>query len=112
MSIQIAITGRAKVQIQGRMHREAPWADIGQKREQSCLIYVDPIRSLRAVSSETAADSSVSVWAAWISRLRLHYGRMQKVHVVDRAAMKAAADESKVDSAGSICCPTTPASVR
>lgn len=65
MSIQVAITGKARVQIQGRLHKEAPWADIGEKREQSCLIYIDPIWSLRAVSSETGADSSVSVWAAW-----------------------------------------------
>jgi hypothetical protein len=65
MSIQVAITGKAKVQIQGRLHREAPWADIGGKREQSCLIYIEPIWSLRAVSSETGPDSSVSVWAAW-----------------------------------------------
>lgn len=39
MSIQVAITGSAKVQIQGRLHRAAPWADIGEKRERSCLIY-------------------------------------------------------------------------
>jgi hypothetical protein len=65
MSIQVAITGKARVQIQGRVHKQAPWADIGEKREQSCLIYIDPIWSLRAVSSDTALDSSVSVWAAW-----------------------------------------------
>jgi hypothetical protein len=65
MSIQIAITGKVRVQIQGRLHKEAPWADIGAKHEQSCLIYIDPIWSLRAVSTETAPESSVSVWAAW-----------------------------------------------
>ncbi len=65
MSIQVAITGQAMVQIQGRLHKEAPWADIGGKCEQSCLIYIDPIWSLRAVSSGTAANSSVSVWATW-----------------------------------------------
>ena len=65
MSIQIAITGIAKVQIQGRLHKDAPWADIGDPREQSCLIYIDPIWSLRAVSSGTGPNSSVSVWAAW-----------------------------------------------
>lgn len=65
MSIQIAIAGTAKVQIQGRLHKDAPWADIGERREQSCLIYIDPIWSLRAVSSDTGPDSSVSVWAAW-----------------------------------------------
>jgi hypothetical protein len=65
MSIQIAISGTVKVQIQGRLHKDAPWADIGAKREQSCLIYIDPIWSLRAVSSGMAPDSSASVWAAW-----------------------------------------------
>jgi hypothetical protein len=65
MSIQIAITGTAGVQIQGRLHKNAPWADIGEKRERSCLFFIDPIWSLRAVSSGTGLDSSVSVWAAW-----------------------------------------------
>lgn len=65
MSIQVAIDGSAKVQIQGRLHKNAPWADIGEKRERSCLIYIEPIWSLRAVSSDTGPDSSVSVWAAW-----------------------------------------------
>lgn len=65
MSVQVAIAGTAKVQIQGRLHREAPWVDIGARHEQSCLLYVDPIWALRAVSSETGPDSSVSVWAAW-----------------------------------------------
>jgi hypothetical protein len=65
MSLQIAITGQVRVQIQGRLHKEAPWVDIGEKREQSCLIYISPIWSLRAVSSDMGPDSSVSVWAAW-----------------------------------------------
>jgi hypothetical protein len=65
MSIQIAITGKAKVQIQGRLHKNAPWAEIGPVQEKSCLMYLDPILSLRAVSTETGPDSSVSVWAAW-----------------------------------------------
>ena len=65
MSVQIAITGKARVQIQGRLHKEAPWIDIGDRCGQSCLIYIDPIWSLRAVSSEVGPDSSVSVWAAW-----------------------------------------------
>ena len=65
MSIQIAIAGTARVQIQGRLHKLAPWADIGESREKSCLIYIDPIWSLRAVSSDMGTGSSVSVWAAW-----------------------------------------------
>ena len=67
MTIQIAITGTAKVQIQGRLHRKAPWADIGDNHEKSCLVYIEPISALRAVSTETQADSSVSVWAAWVT---------------------------------------------
>jgi hypothetical protein len=65
MSVQIAINGTARVQIQGRLHKLAPWADIGEPRDSSCLIYIDPILSVRAVSSDTGPDSSVSVWAAW-----------------------------------------------
>ena len=65
MSIQIAISGTAKVQIQGRIHRQAPWADIGDLTSKSCLMYIEPIWSLRAISSNTGPDSSVSVWAAW-----------------------------------------------
>ncbi|HTE41716.1 MAG TPA: hypothetical protein VK629_12865 [Steroidobacteraceae bacterium] len=65
MTAQIVITGTAKVQIQGRLHKKAPWADIGDKIDKSCLVYFEPISSLRAVSTETGADSSVSVWAAW-----------------------------------------------
>jgi hypothetical protein len=65
MSIQIAIKGTARVQIQGRLHKQAPWADIGESRDRSCLIYIEPIWSLRAISSDTGPDSSVSIWAAW-----------------------------------------------
>lgn len=65
MTIQIAISGNARVQIQGRIHKEAPWADIGAVHDRSCLMYIDPIWSLRAISSDTGPDSSVSVWACW-----------------------------------------------
>ena len=65
MSIQIAITGKVNVQIQGRLHKEAPWVDIGERRDQSCLFHINPVWSLRAVSSETGPGSSASVWAAW-----------------------------------------------
>ena len=65
MSIQIAITGKAKVQIEGRIHKSAPWLGIGVAQLQSCLLFIDPIWALRAVTTETAAESSVSVWAAW-----------------------------------------------
>jgi hypothetical protein len=65
MSVQIAITGSAKVQIQGRLHKNAPWANIGGACDGSCLIYIEPISALRAVSTQTGPESSVSVWAAW-----------------------------------------------
>src|SRR5512139_1140977 len=65
MSIQIAISGTARVQLQGRVHKEAPWVDIGEQWERSCLFYVHPVWSLRAISSGMGAESSVSVWAAW-----------------------------------------------
>lgn len=65
MSVQIAITGRARVQIQGRIHKESPWADIGAAHEASCLFYIDPVWSLRAVTSGTGPETAVSVWAAW-----------------------------------------------
>lgn len=65
MSIQVAISGKASVQIQGRLHRQAPWVDIGARCDRSCLLYIDPIWALRAVSSDTGPDSSVSVWGAW-----------------------------------------------
>jgi hypothetical protein len=65
MSVQISIQGSARVQMQGRLHKLAPWVDIGEPREKSCLMYIDPILSVRAVSSATGPDSSVSVWASW-----------------------------------------------
>jgi hypothetical protein len=65
MSIQIAIKGTAKVQIQGRLHKNAPWANLGSPYSESCLIYIPPIGMLRAVTTDTGPESSVSVWAAW-----------------------------------------------
>jgi hypothetical protein len=65
MSVQIAIQGTARVQMQGRLHKQAPWVDVGPPCEKSCLLYIDPILSVRAVSSGMGPDSSVSVWAAW-----------------------------------------------
>ena len=65
MSLQIAITGTARVTIEGRLHRNAPWAQIGEIQQKSCLLYISPVPMLRAVSAGTEAGSSVSVWAAW-----------------------------------------------
>lgn len=65
MSIQIAITGTAKVQLQGRLHSKAPWVNLGEVHTKSCMTYIQPVPALRAVSTETGPDSSVSVWAAW-----------------------------------------------
>jgi hypothetical protein len=65
MSVQMAISGTARVQLQGRIHKDAPWVEIDEPRTQSCLFYVDPVWSLRAISTGMGASSSVSVWAAW-----------------------------------------------
>jgi hypothetical protein len=65
MIIQIAIVGTAAVQIQGRIARDAPWQDIGLLQTASALMHIDAIQFLRAVASNVAAKSSVSVWAAW-----------------------------------------------
>ncbi|MET0292731.1 MAG: hypothetical protein ABW136_10240 [Steroidobacteraceae bacterium] len=65
ISIQVAIAGQARVQMQGRLHKEAPWVDIGESLDRSCLFHLDPIWSVRAVSTGTGTGSLVSVWAAW-----------------------------------------------
>jgi hypothetical protein len=65
MIIQIAVVGTASVQIQGRIARDAPWQDIGLAQTASALMHIDAIQFLRAVASNVAAKSSVSVWAAW-----------------------------------------------
>lgn len=65
MSVQIAITGTAQVEIQGRLHKNAPWVRIGNTYVESCLVYIPPISALRAVSKQMVGDSAVSVWAAW-----------------------------------------------
>ena len=65
MSIQIAVTGVASVQIQGKIAREAPWLDLGPVYSHSALAYIEPVQFLRAVATGVAAKSSVSVWAVW-----------------------------------------------
>lgn len=65
MTIQVAITGTASVQIQGRISKDAPWTDVGQRHEVSALAYLKPIPFLRAVATGVADKSSVSVWATW-----------------------------------------------
>lgn len=65
MSLQVAVTGTAHVQIQGKIAKEAPWADVYPAFTASAIAYIEPIQYLRAVTSEMAAGSSVSVWAAW-----------------------------------------------
>jgi hypothetical protein len=65
MIIQIAVAGTALVQIQGRIARDAPWQDLGPAQSASALYHIDAVQFLRAVVSNVAAKSSVSVWAAW-----------------------------------------------
>lgn len=65
MSLQVAVAGTANVQIQGKIAKEAPWADVHSAFTASAIAYIEPIQYLRAVTSEMAAGSTVSVWAAW-----------------------------------------------
>jgi hypothetical protein len=65
MVIQIAITGSAAVQIQGRIARDAPWQSLGPIHRDGALFHVEPVQFLRAVASSVAAATSVSVWAVW-----------------------------------------------
>lgn len=65
MVIQIAVLGNAAVQIQGRVAREAPWQNLGPEHCVSALLHVDAVQFLRAVAKSVAANTTVSVWAAW-----------------------------------------------
>lgn len=65
MVIQVAVSGTASVQIQGRIARDAPWQDLGPVNAASALFHVEAVQFLRAVASGMAADASVSVWAVW-----------------------------------------------
>ena len=65
MVIQIAIEGSANVQIQGRIARNAPWQSLGPAHKDCALLHLKPVQFLRAVASDVAADTTVSVWAVW-----------------------------------------------
>ncbi|MFL6620704.1 MAG: hypothetical protein ACJ8MH_18995 [Povalibacter sp.] len=65
MVIQIAVTGAARVQIQGRITRDAPWQDIGGNHSASTLMHIDPVQFVRAVATEIAPGANASAWAAW-----------------------------------------------
>lgn len=65
MIIQIAIAGTACVQVQGRVARDAPWQDLGALQAASALFHIDAVQFLRAVASNVAEKTSVSVWAVW-----------------------------------------------
>lgn len=65
MVIQVAITGSAEVQIQGRIARDAPWQDIGPAHASSALVHIDAVQFLRAVASKLVEKSAVCVWAVW-----------------------------------------------
>lgn len=65
MVVQIAMTGAALVQIQGRIDRDAPWQNMGLAQSASALMHVDAVQFLRAVATNVAADTKVSVWAVW-----------------------------------------------
>jgi hypothetical protein len=65
MVVQIAIKGLGKVQIQGRIAREAPWQDIGPQHTASALFHIKAVQFLRAIASDMGTDAKVSVWADW-----------------------------------------------
>jgi hypothetical protein len=65
MVVQIAINGSGKVQIQGRIARDAPWQDIGPQHSASALFHIQAVQYLRAVASDVGQQSKVSVWADW-----------------------------------------------
>jgi hypothetical protein len=65
MVVQIAVTGVARVQIQGRIDRDAPWHNLAPAQSASALLHVDAVQFLRAVATNVAEDARVSVWAVW-----------------------------------------------
>jgi hypothetical protein len=65
MIVQIAVSGEAVVQIQGRIDKAAPWQNIGPAQSASALVHIDAVQFLRAVTTSVAAGAKVSVWAAW-----------------------------------------------
>ena len=65
IALQIAVEGQAKVLIQGRLAKEAPWVDIGPPHQASALLHIDPVPLLRAVTAGMGANSSASVWVVW-----------------------------------------------
>jgi hypothetical protein len=65
MIVQIAIAGAASVRIQGRIARDAPWQDVGPAHTAPAIVHIDAVQFLRALASNVAAKSSVTVWAVW-----------------------------------------------
>ena len=65
MVVQIAVTGTALVQIQGRIDRAAPWHNVAPAQSTSTVLYLNAIQFLRAVATDVADDANVSVWAVW-----------------------------------------------
>jgi hypothetical protein len=65
MVIQIAILGRARIQIQGRIARDAPWQNLGDAWGASALFHVQAVPFLRALATNVAASTAATVWAVW-----------------------------------------------
>lgn len=65
ITLQIAVEGQARVHIQGRLAKEAPWLDVVPPQQASALLHLDPVQFLRAVTAGMGANSSVSVWVVW-----------------------------------------------
>jgi hypothetical protein len=65
VTIQVAVEGTGSVQIQGRISKDAPWVDIGDRFVESAITCIRPIEFLRAVARGVGVGSMVSVWATW-----------------------------------------------
>lgn len=65
MVVQVAVSGTASVQLQGRIARDAPWQNLGPANSASALFHIEAVQFLRAVVEGVAANSNVSVWAVW-----------------------------------------------
>lgn len=65
MVVQVMVEGTAEVQVQGRITKDAPWANVGPLQRTSGLYHVDAVQFLRATAVGVAAESTVCVWVAW-----------------------------------------------
>jgi hypothetical protein len=65
MVVQIAMSGAAVVQIQGRIDRNAPWQNLAPAHSASALMHIYAVQFLRAIATNLTNGARVSVWATW-----------------------------------------------